>query len=190
MTSDAVAQAIAAAKAADSPEAVVQASMAVMWSHLGDRSAHLVPGALGPDQHQFFVAGAFFVTPGRLQQMLVGNTGFPPDQKRLLIPIDGGHPGQVIAKATPLLLEDTRKHTEFRQYLRTARMGSAVYAPLIWDDAAQGLLIVAAQAAGTMRQQDLAAIVELAPTVVGEWCARGGPEWLKTEYDICCSRAP
>lgn len=182
MTSDATQAAIAAAEAATTPEEVVQASMAVMWAHLGDRSAHLILGALSPDQHQFFVAGAFFVTPGRLQQMLVGNSGFPPDQKRLLIPIDGGHPGQVIAKAAPLLLEDTRQHTEFRQYLRTARMGSAVYAPLVWDGAAQGLLIMAAQAAGTMRSKDLAAIVELAPVVAREWRARGGPNWLAEEY--------
>ena len=175
-------EACAAAQAAASPEEVVQAAMAVMWSGLGDREAHLIPGALGPDQHQFFVAGAFFVTPGRLQQMLVGNTGFPHDQKRLMIPIDGGHPGQVIAETAPLLLEDTRQHTEFRQYLRTARMGSAVYAPLVWDGAAQGLLIMAAQAAGTMRSEDLAAIVELAPVVAREWRARGGPNWLAEEY--------
>ncbi|MEI6097761.1 MAG: hypothetical protein WCS20_05580 [Alphaproteobacteria bacterium] len=183
MTSEVARQAIAAAIAASSAEDVVQASMAVLWSHLGDRQAHLIAGALGPDQHQFFVAGAFFVTPGRLQQMLVGNTGFPADQKRLRIPIDGGHPGQVIAKAAPLLLKDTREHTEFRQYLRTARMGSAVYAPLVWDGAAQGLLIMAAQAGGTMRQQDLDAIIDLAPVVAREWCSRGGPDWLKKEYE-------
>jgi hypothetical protein len=182
MPSDTIEQAIAAAKAAGSPEAVVQTSMSVMWSCLGDREAHLLPGSLGPDQHQFFVAGAFFVTPGRLQQMLVGNTGFPPDQKRLRIPIDGGNPGQVIETAQPLLLEDTRTRTEFRQYLRTARMGSAIYAPLLWDGAAQGLLIMAAQAAGTMRQQDLAALVALAPVVAREWRALGGPDWLAQEY--------
>ena len=182
MTFDTARLAISAAAAAQSAEAVVQESMAVLWSHLGDREAHLIPGALGPDQHQFFVAGAFFVTPGRLQQMLVGNTGFPPDQKRLRIPIDGGHPGQVIASAAPLLLEDTRQHTAFRQYLRTARMGSAAYAPLVWDGAAQGLLIMAAQAAGTMRHEDLAVLVELAPAVAREWRARGGCDWLAEEY--------
>ena len=151
MKLDAAQLALSAASAAQTAEDVIQASMAVLWAHLGDREAHLVPGALGPDQHQFFVAGAFFVTPGRLQMMLVGNTGFPPDQRRLCIPIDGGNPGQVIASAAPLLLKDTREHTEFRQYLRTSRMGSAIYAPLVWEGAAQGLLIMAAQAAGTMR---------------------------------------
>ena len=104
MQGDAVRAAIAAAMAAATPEQVVQAAMAVLWAQLGDRQAHLAAGALGPGQQQFFVAGAFFVTPGRRQQMLVGNTGFPPDQTRLCIPIDGGHPGQVIASAAPLLL--------------------------------------------------------------------------------------
>jgi hypothetical protein len=190
MTSEIAQQAISAAKAAGSAEEVVQAAMGVLWSELGDRAAHLAPGALGPGQQQFFVAGAFFVTPGRLQQMLVGNTGFPADQKRLRIPIDGGHPGQVIAKAAPLLLEDTREHTEFRQYLRTARMGSAIYAPLVWDGAAQGLLIMAAQAAGTMRLQDLAAVIELAPVVSREWSALGGPDWLAKEYQQVISSHP
>ncbi len=182
MPPDPAETASAAALMATSIEGIVQDSMAVLWSRLGDRTAHLVPGALDPDQHQFLVAGAFFVTPGRQQQMLVGNTGFPPDQKRLCIPIDGGHPGKVIANAAPLLLEDTRQHTEFRQYLRTARMGSAAYAPLTWAGAAQGLLIMAAQAAGTMRPDDLAALVRLATVVSRQWCARGGPEWLEREF--------
>ena len=179
---DAAADAIAAARAAPTAEGVVQNAMAVLWHHLGCRSAHLAPGALGTGQQQFFVAGGFFVTPGRQQQMLVGNTGFPADQRRLRIPIDGGHPGRVIATAQPLLLQDTRDHPAFRQYLRTARMGSAVYAPLIWEGAAQALIIVAAQAAGTMRAADLAVLVAVAPVIGQEWQARGGPGWLAAEY--------
>ncbi len=79
--------------------------MRVLFNALGDREAHLRDGALEPGQVQFFVAGAFFVTPDGLHQMLVGNIGFPADQRRLLIPIDGGHPGRVIATGETLLLE-------------------------------------------------------------------------------------
>ena len=174
--------AIAAAEAATTPEKVVREAMRCLFDRLGDREAHLRPGALNPGQHQFFVAGAFFVTPDRLHQMLVGNTGFPPEQRRLLIPIDGGHPGQVIATARPLLLEDTRQHEAFRQYLKTARMGSAIYAPLVWDGAARGLIIMAAQAGGTMRQADLDALIATAPAVTAGGLRTGGPAWLASEY--------
>jgi hypothetical protein len=174
--------AIAAATAATTPEAVVQDAMAALFPHLGDRQAHLRPGALLEGQRQFFVCGGFFATPDGRHQMLVGNTGFPPDQRRLLIPIDGGHPGVVLATARPLLLENTREHPAFQQYLRTARMGSAVYAPLVWDGAARGLVIMAAQAAGTMGPADLAALVAAAPAVRDGWLRTGGPDWLAAEY--------
>lgn len=174
--------AIAAANAATAPEAVVHDAMRVLFDRLGDRQAHLATDALDPGQQQFFVAGAFFVTPDNQYQMLVGNTGFPPEQRRLLIPIDGGHPGRVIASAQPLLLRDTRQHQEFRQYLKTARMGSAIYAPLIWDGAARGLIIMAAQAGGTMDTVDLATLEATAGAATAGWLRTGGPNWLAAEY--------
>jgi hypothetical protein len=182
MIQDAARTAIAAANAATTPEAVIHDAMRVLFDRLGNRQAHLLPGALEPGQQQFFVAGAFFVTPDRLHQMLVGNIGFPPEQRRLLIPIDGGHPGRIIASAAPLLLRDTRQHQEFKQYLKTARMGSAIYAPLIWEGAARGLIIMAAQAGGTMGEDDLATLVTTAPAVTAGWLRTGGPDWLATEY--------
>jgi hypothetical protein len=177
-----------AATRATTPEAVVNGAMAVLFAALGDRTAHLREGALDEGQTQFFVAGGFFVTPDRVHQMLVGNIGFPPDQRRLLIPIDGGHPGRVIATGETLLLEDTRKHEAFRQYLRTARMGSAIYAPLIWDGAPRGLIIMAAQAGGTMGQRDLDVLAAVAPCVTANWLRRGGPDWLVQEYAAVSGR--
>jgi hypothetical protein len=171
-----------AATHAATPEAVVNGAMAVLFAALGDRTAHLKDGALDEGQTQFFVAGGFFVTPDRVHQMLVGNIGFPADQRRLLIPIDGGHPGRVIASGETLLLEDTRQHGEFKQYLRTARMGSAIYAPLIWDGAPRGLIIMAAQAGGTMGQRDLDVLAAVAPVVTANWQRTGGPEWFAAEY--------
>ena len=191
MSLDLVARAGWAATGAADPEAVVHAVMGVLFAVLGNREAHLREGALDPGQVQFFVAGAFLVTPDGLHQMLVGNHGFPPDQRRLLIPIDGGHPGRVIASGLPLLLEDTRRHAAFRQYLRTARMGSAIYAPLIWDGAARGLIIMAAQAGGTMGEGDLAVLAAVAPCVTANWLRTGGPDWLRGEYaDVRAGGAP
>lgn len=178
----AVDSALAAAHAATSPEETIRAPMAILHGALGDRQAHLRPGALDAGQTQFLVAGGFLVTPDGRHQMLVGNTGFPPEQQRLCIPVDGGDPGRVIASAAPLLLHDTRVHGGFRQYLKTARMGSAVYAPLLRDGRAFGLIITAALAGGTMGEGDLAALVAVAPVVAALWDARGGPAWLAAEH--------
>jgi hypothetical protein len=172
----------AAAAAATTPEAVVHDTMAPLFAALGDRAAHLVPGALDPGQQQFFVGGAFLATPDGVRQMLVGNQGFPPEQRRLMIPIDGGDPGRVIASARPLLLRDTRGHAGFRQYLKTARMGSAIYAPLLEGGRAFGLVILAAQAGGTFGEGDLAVLVAAAPVVSAHWQRTGGPRWLAAEY--------
>lgn len=169
-------------EAADS-EAVVNRAVSVLFDRLGDLSAHLKPNALAAGQRQFFVAGCFFVTPDRKHQMLIGNIGFPPEQRRLLIPIDGGNPGQVIASGRPLLLSDTNAHPEFRQYLKTSRMGSAIYAPLTWQDSVLGLAIMAAQARWTFGPLDLAVLTAIAPAITAAWIAHGGPAWLAEEYD-------
>jgi hypothetical protein len=171
-----------AATNATTPEQAINAPMRLLWEVLGDREAHLRPGALDEGQSQFFVGGAFFVTADRKHQMLIGNIGFPPEQRRLLIPIDGGHPGRVIATGDPLLLEDTRKHPAFKQYLKTARMSSAIYAPLIWEGAPRGLIILAAQAGDTMRDSDLEILKALAPTITANWLRLNGPKWFAAEY--------
>ena len=176
------ARAALAARDANGPEAALHAIASIFFAELGDRSAHLMPEALAPQQAQFFVAGAFLVTPDRRHQMLVGNIGFPAEQKRLLIPIDGGNPGQVISTREPLLLADTTLRSDFRQYLKTSRMGSAVYAPLIWHGEALGLIIMAAQARWTFGQSDLDRLVEIAPVSTLAWVAHGGPAWLLEEY--------
>lgn len=171
-----------AAGSASGPEALVRSVMALCHGSFGDRKAHLGPSNLEPGQTQFFVAGAFFITPDGRYQMLVGNTGFPPEQERLTIPIDGGHPGWVVANRKPLLLEDTSGNQKFRQYLKTARMGSAVYAPLLWDGDILGLVIVAAQAKTTMGPSDMAALTAISHLVAAGWVAKGGHQWLVSLY--------
>jgi len=172
----------AAALDADGPETAIRALARGCYDLLGDREAHHREGALKPGERQFFVAGAFFVTPDRRYHMLVGNVNFPPEQERLMVPIDGGHPGWVYANRATLLLENTDEHGAFRQYLKTSRMGSTIFAPLIWRGEFLGQLIMAAQARYTMRGDDLAVLVAAARIATGAWIAHDGPAWLAAQY--------
>lgn len=164
------------------PEEAMRVLARACFDTLGDREAHLRPGALKPGEHQFFVAGAFIVTPDTQYHMLVGNLGFPPEQERLLVPIDGGHPGQVYATREKLLLKNTDDHVAFKQYLKSARMGSTIFAPMIVRGHFHGQLIMAAQARHTMREADLEVIVALSRVAAGAWLAHGGPQWLAQNY--------
>ena len=167
---------------AEGPEEAMRVLAQACWDTLGDREAHLRPGALRDGEKQFFVAGVFIVTPDERYHMLVGNVGFPKEQERLLVPIDGGHPGQVYATRSKLLLKNTDDHATFKQYLKTARMGSTIFGPMIFRDRFHGQLIMAAQARHTMDEEDLASIVALSRIAVGAWIAHGGPAWLAANY--------
>jgi hypothetical protein len=160
------------------PEAAMHALARGCFDLLGDRAAHLAPGALKPGERQYFVAGSFFVTPDARHHMLVGSLGFPPEQRRLMVPIDGGHPGWVYANRSKLILENTDEHGSFRQYLKTSRMGSTIFAPIMWRGEFHGQLIMAAQARRTMRPVDLAILVAASRIAAGCWVAHGGPAWL------------
>lgn len=177
-----VSEAELASARATGPEDSIHAIVQVFYTNLGDRQAYLKPEALSPGQSQFFVGGAFFVTPDNARMMLIGNIGFPSEQRRLLVPIEGGNPGQVIATGTPLLIEDTTTRADFRQYLSTSRMSSAIYAPLIKSGRAIGLIIMAAQARWTFGQDDLTALTALAPLAETVWRDRDGAAWLEAEY--------
>jgi hypothetical protein len=171
-----------AALDAAGPEEAIRALARACFDLLGDREAHLKPGSLLPGERQYFIAGAFFVSPDKQHHMLVGNIGFPPEQQRLCVPIDGGHPGWVYANRSKLILKNTDDHGAFRQYLKTSRMGSTLFAPLMWQGEFLGQLVMAAQARHTMRDEDLAAIVGFSKIATGAWLAHGGPEWLAAQW--------
>lgn len=172
----------AAAMAAPGPEEAIRALTQGCFDLLGDREAHARPGALKPGERDYVIAGSFFVTPDRQYHMLVGSIGFPPEQERLLVPIDGGHPGWVHANRRPLLLENTDEHGSFRQYLKTSRMGSSIFAPILFRGEFHGQLIMAAQARWAMRPADLAVLEACAQIAAGAWIAQGGPAWLAATY--------
>lgn len=160
-------------------EAALNRITGTAFALLGDREAHLVPGALKPGERQFFIAGIFLVNPAEDGHILVAEHGFPAEQHRLVIPIDLGHPGWVWREQTPLLLANTDEHGEFRQILKTARMGSALYAPIFARGRMVGQLIAAAQARDTMGEADLEALKVLAGLAGLAYAAGGGDAWLR-----------
>jgi hypothetical protein len=167
---------------AEGPEQAIAILMKACHETLGDRQAHLIPDALKPGEDQYLVSGAFFVTPDKKYHMLTGSIGFPPEQERLMIPIDGGHPGHVYETQKKLILKNTDEHGAFRQYLKSSRMGSALYAPMIWNGTFIGQLLVAAQARNTMRDIDLDALVAIARLATAIWIAKGGLAWTASSY--------
>lgn len=146
---------------------------------LGDREAHLRPGALKPGERQFFVAGLFMLTPDRRQHLLLAEQGFPAEQRRLRIDVDLGHPGWVYRNRKPLILANTDEAPDFRQILKTARMGSALYAPLFWRGEYIGQLITAAQARNTFSEADLEALCAFAPLAAALFQAHDGARLLR-----------
>src|SRR5271156_3152370 len=77
-----------AAVRAESAEAALRCLVGTVGPLVGDRDAPLKPGNLKPGERQFTVAGAFLIAPDRAAHMLIGSLGFPPEQRRLTIPID------------------------------------------------------------------------------------------------------
>ena len=182
-TLDALSQAHAQALSAPDLESAWRELARFCVAHLGDPLAHTVPGAMAEGQTQYKISGCFVVTPDTQHHMLVGNVGFPAEQARLMIPIDGGHPGWVYTHRQDLLLGDTAQSTTaFKQYLKTSRMGSAMYCPMLSQQQFIGMFVMAAQAKHTLRESDLSVMRLLAQLAVALWHAHGGPSWLAAHH--------
>lgn len=163
-------------------EAALAHLTAAARDHLGDPGAAARPGALKPGERDYRVAGVFLIAPDRRHNVLVANQGFPPEQRRLSIPIAWNNPGQVVAKERFVLLEDTDAHPEFRQFLKTSRMGSSIYVPIFAGGAMIGQIVAAAQARGTYGPGDLAPLTGLAGLAALAWDATGGPAWWEIDH--------
>jgi GAF domain len=175
-------QAAALALEAREPEAAIEPLTACFHGRLGDPEAGRRAGNLPGGAEQFFVAGTFMITPDGLYHLLVASQGFPAEQRRLMIPIEGGHPGWVVRNRRNLLLRNTDKDREFRQYLKTARMGSAMYVPMFWHGRMFGQLVMAALARNTFGEEDLRVLSLTARIAAAVWIAAGGPQWLESAY--------
>ena len=147
-------QALRAAAMTPDPETALSAFSAAARTTLGDAMAHERPGGLKPGERQFSISGFFLLSPDGRDNILVAEHGFPTEQHRLRISVDLGHPGWVVAHRRALLLANTDEDPNFKQILKTARMGSAMYSPVIWRDHFIGQLVTASQARHTYGADD------------------------------------
>jgi GAF domain-containing protein len=160
------------------PEAALGHMTRTASEVLGDRDAAQRPGALEPGARDLKVAGIFFVAPARDHLVLLAEHGFPAEQRRLRIGIGDSRPGHTARTGEPVVLADTHGDAMFRQILKTARMGSALYAPLAWRSQVLGVLNIAARASNTYDATDLEAALLFASLAAATWMAMGGPEHL------------
>ncbi len=149
---------------------------------LGDRSAARNCGALKPGERDYRVSGVFLIAPDRRHNVLAANHGFPREQRRLSIPIGWNHPGRVVATERMILLENTDEHGEFRQFLKTSKMGSSLYMPIFTGSGMVGQIVVAAQARGTYSSDDISPMACLAAVVALLWEARDGQAWWAGDH--------
>jgi putative methionine-R-sulfoxide reductase with GAF domain len=149
---------------------------------LGDRNGAARPGALKPGERDYRVSGVFLVAPDRRHNVLTAGQGFPPEQRRLSIPIGWAHPGHVVRTEAPLLLENTDSHAEFRQFLKTSRMGSSLYMPVFDGRALIGQIVAAAQARDSFDAADLGPMRLLAAAAGLVWQATGGARWWAADH--------
>jgi hypothetical protein len=175
-----LAEATRAANASPDVESALRHLTAGTQEVLGDKEAHLRPGGLRAGERQFTNSGIFLITPDRQYNLLVAEQGFPPEQYLLRIAIDLGHPGQVVHKQRPVVLANTDESPDFRQILKTARMGSAMFGPMVWRGQMLGQILTAAQARHTYSALDLDIFMGFAHVAAAVYIAHGGPEWLRT----------
>ena len=142
------ARATQAANDANDPETALSICVETSLRITGNAAAFKQPSSLKTGERHFFVGGVFLVAPDNASHLLVAEWGFPPEQHRLNFPLDTGHPGWTWKNRQPLILENTDEHSDFKQILKTSRMGSAMYAPMLWQGQFIGQIITAAQARG------------------------------------------
>lgn len=168
------------AEASDSADA--EAALAsigrLVCETLGDNTASSRPGSLKPGETNLTISGYFIVRPGREDMILMAEIGWPIAQHRLLIEIDEGRPGWVVGNATPLVLPNTDDDGTFTQILSSARMGSSMYAPLLWQGSVLGLITVASQARHTYGAEDLSLLQIAAAYAASIWIALGGNDYV------------
>ncbi len=170
--------AMAKALSATAVEDAISQLSAAARTTLGDATAHERPGGLKPGERQFTVSGFFMLSPDGAESILVAEHGFPSNQRRLRIPADLGHPGEVVRTQRGLLLQNTDDHADFQQILSTARMGSAMYSPMIWQSRYLGQLITASQARNTYGLEDHMLHMSLALAATSLFVAADGPAFI------------
>jgi hypothetical protein len=160
------------------PEAAVRHFTRVARAILGDPDAGKKPGSLKPGERDFKVSGIFFAAPARDHLILLADHDFPADQRYLRISIDDSRPGFTVRTGTPVVVPNTDHDQSFRKILSSARMGSAVYAPVMWGGQALGMFNIAAQARNTYDVSDLEIAMLFANQAAATWMALDGPAYI------------
>jgi hypothetical protein len=177
-----LAEASAAAAEAPGLEEALRVLTVCAQASLGDPEAALRPGMLKEGERDYRVSGVFLISPDRRYNVLCAGVGFPSEQRRLSIPLDWANPGQVVETERELLLANTDDHEEFRQFLKTSRMGSSLYVPIVSEAGMVGQIVAAAQARHSYARADLPPLRALAAVAALVWNARGGAAWLARDY--------
>ena len=171
-------EAAEAARRETDPEAALRHITRIARDVLGDPDAGTRPGTPEQDERDIKVSGIFFAAPKRDHLILFADYGFPTEQRHLRISITDSRPGHTVRTGEPVVLPNTDRDTMFRQILKTARMGSAVYAPIVWQSEVLGMFNVAAQARNTYDATDLEVAMLFANLAAATWVALDGPRYL------------
>src|SRR5256712_10319948 len=139
-----LAEATQAANDAPDVESALRYLTAATREVVGDKEAHLRRGGLRAGERQFVVSGIFLITVDRHHNLLVAEHGFPPEQRRLRIPLDFGPPGWVVQHQRPRIIANTDEAPDFRQILKTSHMGSTLYGPMLWRGQMLGQVLTVA----------------------------------------------
>ena len=171
-------QAAEASRGETDAEAAVAHITRIARDVLGDPDSAKGPGALRPGERDIKVSGIFFAAPKRDHLLLFADHGFPAEQRYHRIGITDSRPGHTVRTGEPVVLPNTDNDTMFRQILKTARMGSALYAPVVWQAQVLGMLNIAAQARNTYDATDLKIALLFANLTAATWVALDGPHYL------------
>lgn len=138
-----------------------------------------LPSLLGrkhPDRQS--ACTVFMLTPDSRHHLILAPMNFAPGQHHERVEVDLGHPSHVRATCSPLLLRETRNHPSFVKILQTFRAGSAMFAPLMWQEAYLGTLICASSVPDTFNETDLIVLETAASIMAFAWVGHGGPNWI------------
>ena len=160
------------------PETALTTLGHFICDHLGDKSAGGCPGSLKPGETDFTISGYFIVRPEYNDMILISEIGWPEEQHRLTIETGEGRPGWVVDNAAPMVLPNTDDDATFTQILSSARMGSSMYAPLMWQGSVLGLVTLASQARYSYSNDDLPLLQLVAAHAASMWVSLGGKEFL------------
>jgi GAF domain-containing protein len=167
-----------ASRAETDPEVAVAHLTRIARDVMGNPDAGKEPGAIKPGERDFKVSGIFFAAPKRDHLVLFADHDFPAEQRHLRISINDSRPGHTVRTGEPVVVPNTDNDGMFRKILKSARMGSAVYAPVIWQGQTLGMFNIAAQARNTYDKADLEVGMAFANLAAATWIAKGGPEFL------------